>query len=388
MNINIFFKMLFCMASLLLCISFVTSCNEKVDSTAQSDSNTPTEVTDATEAETQKATSSNKKPTEKDQFSLSSKLDPSVNTLPEYTGKPFDHVAVDIGDGSYMNIAKKTNLEEYEAYKKLLEETGYNLYTSNEIGENKYATYQNDSEIVNVMFFAYNFNASMDMEGFRGTYETRVTVDKKASFGLPMLKTDNVFEATQPQMLTLISDSYIGWPGRMGYVFQLSDGSFFIIDGGYTDGNQGESGGLNAPGISTGNHSSAPFVMDVLKEYAPDPENITIAAWLITHMHEDHFGAFIDLALNADFAEDKARITIENLIYSASCDKNTKLASDKQMPWTRIFRRSISEEGWGAQIKNKVKAHPGQQFFLRDLEFTVYTSEDILHFCMFNPYED
>ncbi|MBE6592693.1 MAG: MBL fold metallo-hydrolase [Ruminococcaceae bacterium] len=385
MKINRFFRILFCIVSLFLCSSLIASCNEKVDGTAQSDSNTPTE---ATEAETEKATSSNKKPSIQDKFNLSSKLDASVNTLPEYTGKPFDHVAVDLGDGSYMNIAKKTSLEEYEAYKKRLEEAGYELYTTNEIGENRYATYHNDSEIVNAMFFVQNHNAIMNLEGFRGTYEVRVTVDRKDTFGLPSLKEDNVYTATQPQMLTLISDTYIEWPGRMGYVFQMSDGSFFIIDGGYTDGNQGESGGLRAPGISTGCHSSAPFVMEVLKKYAPDPENITIAAWLITHMHEDHFGAFIDLALNADYAEDKARITIENVIYSASCDENTKLASDKQLPWTRVFRRAVSNEGWGERIKNKVKAHPGQQFFLRDLEFTVYTSEDLLHFGTFNPYED
>ena len=385
MNIRKFLKIVFCAASLLLCAFVISSCNAQTNAD-QSDSQAPT---DPVETETQKATSSSKKPSSvKDDFNLSSKLDESVNTLPDYTGNAFEHVAVDLGDGSYMNIAKKTNLEEYEAYKKRLEEAGYKFYTSNAIGENRYATYYSDDEIVNVMFFAYNFNATMDMEGFRGTYEVRVTVDKRSDFGLPALKEDNVYTPEFDQSLTLISDSEIIWPGRMGYVFQLSDGSFFVIDGGYTDGNQGESGGLNDPMISTGCHSSAPYLMEALKKYAPDPENITIAAWLITHMHEDHFGAFIDLALNADFAQDKARITIENLVYSASCEKNTRLASSSQLPWTRIFRRSLTDEGWGAQIKNKVKAHPGQQLFLRDLEFTVYTSEDLLHFGTFNPYED
>ncbi|MBP3369728.1 MAG: MBL fold metallo-hydrolase [Clostridia bacterium] len=364
-----------CLASMLL-----TSCS--------SDDAVPFEPTESdTEKETNAKSTTKKEKTSKKY--PSNILDPSVNTLPDYTGDPFDHVAVDLGEGSYMNIAKKTSIEEYNSYKAVLEESGYTLYTSNVIGNNQYATYYNDTEIVNAIFLAYNHNIYNDNpDEFKGVYEMRVTVDKREKFDLPILKDENVYESTLSPMLTLVSDSGIIWPGRMGYIYQLSDGSFFIIDGGYTDGNQGESGGLNASGISTGCHSSAPYIMNVLKEYAPDPENIRIAAWLITHMHSDHFGGFIDLALNADFAEDKSRITIEQLVYSMSSEENAKNADSSQRAWSRVFARAISQEGWGDRLERKTKAHPGQQFFVRELTCTVYTSEDLLHCNNYDPFLD
>ncbi len=368
--------------SVCLISALLVSCSADVEQATDPD-------TSKTETPTEAATSSKKNTDSKDKKYMSSLLDPSVNKLPEYTGKPFDHIAVDLGEGSYMNIAKKTSIDEYNSYKELLENSGYVFYTSNTIGNNQYATYYNDTEIVNAMLFAYNHNIYNDNQTeFKGVYEVRVTVDSRKNFDLPILEEENLYTSTQEPMLTLVSDSDIIWPGRMGYIYQLSDGSFFIIDGGYTNGNQGKSGGLNASGISTGCSSSAPYIMNVLKEHAPDPENITIAAWLITHMHEDHFGGFVDLALNADFAEDKARITIENLVYGMSSDENAKNANSSQRAWSRVFARAISSEGWSERIQSKYKAHPGQQFFLRELSFTVYTSEDLLHCNTYDPFAD
>ena len=373
MKISSFLRIIAIIMIMFTIASFALSCASAPDD----DTSDPSES--ISESETQKATTVTK-PT-------SSKLDPTVNTLPDYMGKSFDHVAVDIGEGSYMNIFKDTTLDEYNSYKSLLEESGYTLHTTNVIGENHFATYYNESSVVNAMFITYKFDYGEGSTPI--TYnEARITVDSRDDFDLPSLEAENVYTKTSEPMLTLISDSDMIWPGRMGYVYQLADGSFFIIDGGYTDGNNGNSGGVREPGISTGCKSSAPYVMNVLKEYAPDPDNIKIAAWLITHMHEDHFGAFVDLALNRDYEEDKNRITIEKVIYSTSCDENTKLISANQVRWTNVFKRAISEEGWGNRLLSKTKAHPGQKFFLRDLTLTVYTSEDLLHFGSRDPFQD
>ena len=374
-------------ALLLLSLTlFASSCNSGDDSTEEA----PTDATEVeqTEAQTEKSTTK-KQNTKKENEYPSAMLDPATNILPAYPSNGFDQVAVDLGEGSYMNVAKKTSLEDYNAYKAILEEEGYTLYTTNVIGNNQFATYYSDKKIVNVMFLAYNFNLySGNVSEFKGSYEVRVTVDSRDRFSLPALKEENVYEETYAPSFTLISDSDIIWPGRMGFVFQLSDGSFFIIDGGYTDGNNGSSGGINQLGISTGCKSSAPYLMKVLKEHAPDPDNIVISTWLITHMHEDHVGAFIDLALNADYAEDKNRLTIENVIYSTSSDKNLKKISMAQVYWTQAFQRALTDEGFGSQIQNKVKAHPGQQFFVRDITCTVYSSEDTLHCNTLDPFED
>ena len=63
-----------------------------------------------------------------------------------------------------------------------------------------------------------------------------------------------------------------------GYVFLLPDGRFIIQDGGcrFEDGRD--------------------FVYDAMRSVAPDPENMVIAAWVISHAHEDHQEAFEDFA--------------------------------------------------------------------------------------------
>lgn len=288
----------------------------------------------------------------------------------------------DIGDTSRMFIAKGvTAADTFETYVRDLRSAGYDLHDKNTIGTNHFATMANDYEILNVMYIDHYD-------------EIRVSIDDRAVFSLPVSQEQNVYSklADYTPNLTLISDSKIEWPGRMGYIYQLDDGSFFVIDGGFTQGTNGTNGELSSTGIGgTGTaNSSAPFMMEIFDKYAPDPNNIIISGWLITHMHEDHFGAFIDLGLWSGLKEEKERITIEQLIYSASSDENTAKAkypdADVQTPWTQLFKLSIT--GWGDRIKQKVKAHPGQKFYFHNLTCTVYTAEDLLHFrSEFDPFK-
>jgi hypothetical protein len=59
----------------------------------------------------------------------------------------------------------------------------------------------------------------------------------------------------------MLSDNAISWPVRMGYLYQLADGSFFVIDGGYWGGD----------GNPTSKTSMSHTVMEVMKAHAPDP---------------------------------------------------------------------------------------------------------------------
>ena len=66
--------------------------------------------------------------------------------------------------------------------------------------------------------------------------------------------------------------------GNMGYVFRMDDGRFILVDGGMDSGNYAEN------------------IYRTLTAQAPDPENIVIACWFLSHTHIDHIGAFLTVA--------------------------------------------------------------------------------------------
>lgn len=268
--------------------------------------------------------------------------------IPKYLDKDFYIQRVDLGQNSFMSIAKNTNANEYKEYLNVLASYGFDFYTDNIIGDNLFATYINNEYIVTAMY----------LKAFE---EVRVTVDDRDIFSLPGLKGENIYEDLGDTSITLLSDSSVIWPGRMGYAYKLADGSFFLIDGGYwwCDWNK---------------HSSAEYIMGVLDKFADDPQNIKIAAWLMTHIHEDHFGGFMDMAKDENI---RSRVTIEKLIYNESCDlellAHTK-GDTSQLDRAKSFDRAI--QLWNP--KELIKAHPGQEFFIRNLTMTVYSTQDLV----------
>ncbi|MBR4012867.1 MAG: hypothetical protein IKJ00_01105, partial [Clostridia bacterium] len=51
-----------------------------------------------------------------------------------------------------MLVIAQTNAEEFSAYQTKLVESGYSLYTRNEIVDNKFVTFVNDKYVVNVSY--------------------------------------------------------------------------------------------------------------------------------------------------------------------------------------------------------------------------------------------
>lgn len=267
--------------------------------------------------------------------------------IPGYI-KDFYFCNIDLGEGSFMNVATETTAEEYSDYLARLENAGFSFYADNKIGNNLYATYTSESLIVNVMY----------IDAFK---ETRVITDDRCVFSLPGMESENLYKDLGDNSLTLLSDAAVGWPGRMGYIYKLADGSFFVIDGGYWKECWNEI-------------SSAKYIMAVLDKFADDPNNIRIAGWLITHIHEDHFGGLMDMAYDEDV---RNRITIEKLIYNRPCDMEllaeTKGAL-KLLEYAKKFDAAVKI--W--EPKQLIKAHPGQKFFIRNLTMTVFSSQDLL----------
>ena len=263
--------------------------------------------------------------------------------LPKYNGKTFDQADIDIGHGSLLNIVEDTTLSEFNAYAQSVQNAGFTFYTENEIGENVYYTYITKAQIVTLMYFGK-------------ISEARITVDNRTKFDLPALESDNVYTAVTEPSFTAIGIGQTGYPGGMGYVYKLSDGTFFIIDGGIT--NEG-----------SGGKGSWKWLFGALQELADDPENIVISGWLLTHVHNDHMGAFMDMSTKSECRD---AITIKQVIYSQPADAQMINSGIEH----RINWIPDSIDRW--MPESVVKAHPGQTFYFAELTLTVYGSQDIV----------
>ena len=271
--------------------------------------------------------------------------------LPDYNGKPLG-TAIDIGQASELYIIDNTTLLEYNAYLKDLEGLGFKTYTSNTIGNNQFKTYITDTQIVNVMFLA---NAN----------QVRVTQDARDAIELPALKATNIYTTTSTPSFTMMGISDAGYPGGMSFIYKLSDGTFFIIDGGICKNrgvNDNESNECHG-------EPSVHRLYKTLRELADNPDKIVISGWLITHIHNDHAGSFIDLADETAYLKN---ITIKQVIYSQP--------SDDDMSYNKGGRRN----NWMPNALNKmkiektVKAHPGQVFYYADLTLTIIGTHDLV----------
>ena len=263
--------------------------------------------------------------------------------VPEYNGRKFSEFSIDLGQNSVMHIAKKTNAEEYDKYITSLYAAGFKYYTSNTIGNNEYFTFSTDSQIVTAMYL----DASK---------ETRVIVDNRANYALPGLERDNDYAEVTDPSFTVTGIGATGWPGGMGYVYKLVDGTFFIIDGGVDASNSNST-------------TSAMWLFATLQELADDPDNIVISGWLITHIHVDHLGAFVDMAKDSKYTD---KITVKKVIYNQPNDREMSRAGiSDRAPW---MQRALNV--W--KPESIIKAHPGQVYYFCDLKVTVLGSQDIL----------
>ena len=265
------------------------------------------------------------------------------------------------GQGSKTYIKDNANKTTFETLCRDIESKGLKKYTSNAIGNNLFATYVTQTQIVHVMFFP-NKNQIRTAVDNRG-----VGTDNK--FSLPGLSGENKYKKTTESKMIVCDIGNADWPGGMCIIYKLADGRFFIVDAGI--GGQ-ISDGRNFVGSSSG------WIYQTLAKHAADPKNIEVAAWLITHPHSDHAGGLYDMALGyygkkggskhtVMPKEMKEYVKIDTLIYNAP----DNLPDCNREHWIPEIIKQF-------KIQNVVKGHAGQVFYYADLKFTIYGSLDIM----------
>ena len=266
----------------------------------------------------------------------------------------------DAGQGSSTYVKTGADKAAFDSLCKDIESKGLKKYTSNTIGNNLFATYVTQTQIVHVMFFP-------------NRKEIRTAVDKRGEgmngFALTGLSGENKYKKTRDSEMIVCDISNADWPGGMCIIFKLADGRFFIIDAGM--------GGKLSDGREWIGSSSG-WIYATLAKHADDPKNIQVAGWLITHVHSDHAGGLYDMALGYYGA---TNVSGKHTVMPKEVTKYIKIDTIiYNQPATTKFGRN----GWMKTIiekfnvKNVVKAHPGQVFYYADLKLTLYGSQDIM----------
>ncbi len=164
-----------------------------------------------------------------------------------------------LDQGHTMELYKRVSKASYDAKCTELIAQGYLLKQENTAGGNAYRTYYkaNGTEMRYIYWTDYNKQMRV----------ISATTDK-----LPIISIDGNNDLCTAKLITLQGGD------ELAMVIRINDGRFIIIDGG----NDGQQNGKE--------------IYNILKANAPDPDNIVIAAWYITHAHSDHQGGFLDFA--------------------------------------------------------------------------------------------
>ena len=260
--------------------------------------------------------------------------DAMINNLPRYESAGLRlPVTADEGQNASLAIMKQSTVAEYEAYLAKLAAQGYTLYTSNVIKENRFATYTNDQYLISAGWYPCENSARITIES------------KKALVGLV---SDNVWTPVDGITTSLaqfgLGTEANGYPYiGMSYVYQLADGSFIVIDGGFPD--DGER------------------IYNYMKAKAPNGE-IVVAAWFLTHNDPDHYPAFVSFA-GAYRNEVKVEYVVKNMpnsfayMESDSNEDNATHALAAALPNCKV-----------------IKAHTGQKFYIRNAVVEILYSID------------
>ncbi len=175
---------------------------------------------------------------------------------------------------------------------------------------NLFATYYDDDQIVTAYFM-------------NGSRTVRIVEEPFTALAPRAEDVGSVEKICEPA-LRLVGQEYYCIPNGsddgltavtngMCFILRLSDGRLIVVDSGYHASYDGE----------------PDYLIRNLKEMSPDPNHVTIAAWIFTHAHSDHAGGFADLA--ADGVLSKGIIQVEHIIFNFETVKEYTYGDDVEM---------------------------------------------------------
>lgn len=137
------------------------------------------------------------------------------------------------------------------------------------------------------------------------------------------------------------------------YIIILEDGRFIVYDGGYADSN-----GTN----------DCEIIYEFLRDNNRREGKPVVAAWIFTHSHADHYGAF--KSFTSKHAQD---VTVERLIANTGKDSCYTGGHDGFLEKLRSYESYYK----GAEF---LQPHVGQKLYFCNVEIEVLYTHEMFHF--------
>ena len=259
-------------------------------------------------------------------------------------------------------------------YAAALAAAGFSKSYGNTIEQNSFATYTKDDRIVTLVYtantqvmrvimeLAENTSTSLD-DGYAGSGSESTTVTQLGQWYVDTSTEEHkhwehnyVFGIDLGKYVT--NDYATSYNSGMGYIIRLADGSFIIVDGGY----------------NTETH--AKNLYDVLVYQNGGEEDIVIAAWIFTHAHDDHVGAF--KAFTRSYAE---KVTVERFIYNFPTEEEATNGGQSS-PDLEAVKNAMSKYDGAITVV----AHAGQVFSIRNAKVNILFTWDMMQPCTLDYY--
>ncbi len=135
------------------------------------------------------------------------------------------------------------------------------------------------------------------------------------------------------------------------YVVTLQDGRYIVYDGGYKNAND------------------AQILYEFLRDNNRREGNPVIAAWVLTHSHSDHYGAF--LAFTENFSK---QVTVENFVLNTGAPTCYTGGHDTLLEAVGAYAKTYYG---GAKV---LQPHIGQRLYFCDVELETLYTHEMFHF--------
>ncbi|MBE6533440.1 MAG: hypothetical protein E7678_00495 [Ruminococcaceae bacterium] len=271
-------------------------------------------------------------------FSTDKTMNFKLETVPNYPTSTSKH---DCGDDTTMLVAQKTNLSTFETYCNTLKSSGFAEYSKRDnINGNYYRIYTKGTMALNVYFT-------------KSTSTVRIISGPLDD--IPTKEVDRTPEKNKKVSLTMLSQGEDTDCG-LCLIIHLPNGKFMIFDGGF---------------------SLWDKLYKKLIELSPKGERITVAAWFVSHPHNDHQDG-----VTYFIKQHSSSVKVENVFYNyATADyyKNTTQETNSTgLSGVKDELDSILNINLKRTSK-VIKPHTGQVYNFGSASAEIlYTVEDIM----------
>ena len=256
----------------------------------------------------------------------------------------------DCGDDYYSIWYEDVDATAFGTYSSAVSAAGYSLTNANKIGSNEYATYVNGDKLIHF----YYISADKELRIVVGANDVNT--------GLMQTEAEMAAAKKVTPSATLMPMKYIAAAGGgTCMVFLLEDGTFFVIDGGWTE--------------------ETDVLYDTLKALNEDANGpdapIVISAWFLSHGHSDHYKNMYNFApkygkeviLNAIFVNGIHDVQVS----STRATEDTYGKKSKLQSGVANYFKTV--DGGTPQV---MKVHTGQKLTFGGAEIDVlFTHEDM-----------